>query len=109
MATYINTKTLEYPLFIGDIQLLFSNATEENFPEQYKVVNEATMPEVAEGETVEELSPTFADSVWNQVLSVRKLTAQELQNLATHREEIKIQKDEEKGLNIPGSAPNVIG
>jgi hypothetical protein len=72
MSLFINTDTMEYPRYEGDI------AVEPNA--NWAEVQTTTMPEYAVGQAPYELTPTLIDGVWIQQWAVRDLTAKEIEN-----------------------------
>jgi hypothetical protein len=81
MATYINKKTNEYPLYEGDIRLLYPDmGSEFILPNDFAEVIENDLPAVTENQTFTETTPKLnADGVYERVYVVRELTDEELQ------------------------------
>jgi hypothetical protein len=110
MSIYINTQTLEYPRHIGDIQLVYPDATYDNVPEVFQKVQEAEVPECSSSERFEELSPVFDGTQWNQVFVVKAVTEQERNDIARALEEQRLSDpSQQPDTNQSGSQPNVIG
>ena len=76
---FINTITKEYPRFIGDIQLLHPNATENDLPDGWALVVETPKPEYQEGKAIYEIAPKEVGGVWTQQWNVRDFNAEELE------------------------------
>ena len=72
MTVFINTDTMEYPRYEGDVAV----APDANWAE----VQATAMPEYADGQAPYELTPVLTDGVWTQKWSVRNLTAEEIEN-----------------------------
>ena len=72
MSIFINTDTMEYPRYEGDI----SNEPNANWAE----VERTNMPEYAVGQAPYELTPILVDNVWTQQWAVRDLTTEEIEN-----------------------------
>lgn len=71
MTTYINTETLEYPIYEGDIRAAFRHST--SFPATgfvpppgYAAVDEVDPPEPTLEQSVRELPPHLVEGVWTQ-------------------------------------------
>lgn len=71
MTTYINTETLEYPIYEGDIRAAFRHST--SFPATgfvpppgYAAVDDVDPPEPTLEQSVRELPPNLVDGVWTQ-------------------------------------------
>lgn len=80
MSAYINTQTLEYPLYEGDIRLAFPNVSFPKpfvAPEPFAAVTEAPAPTPGFGEVVREGAPAEASGVWTQQWVVRAETQDE--------------------------------
>jgi hypothetical protein len=75
---YIFEETQAYPLYIGDVQILYPNATEDNLPIGFAVVQETQAPEREYGKTVYEVAPAKIDGVWTQQWEKREMTEEEL-------------------------------
>jgi hypothetical protein len=102
MSAYINTITKEYPLYPGDMELLFSNFNENNIPEGYAIVFQPDIPEITDTQIIEEIQPVLIDGVWTKQFIVLDLTEDQLNNRKALRS---------RGvpdLTQSGSAPNVI-
>ena len=110
MSAYINTETLEYPLFIGDIQLIYPDATADNVPLPFKAVICSDVPEVDEAtEIYYELAPILDEGSWKQVFFSRKYNEIELAAIAEVLEFQKTRNPSTSNLNVSGSEPNVVG
>ena len=107
MSAYINTLTLAYPRHIGDIQLENSNATENNLPNEWKLVTAIDRPVYAhETQIAYELPPVNIENVWYMQWDVRELTQQELEERTAR---LTIRRNFSNLVNdASGSAPNVI-
>lgn len=75
MTTYINTDTLEYPLFEGDIRLAFRHSVSfpvEGFepPAGYVAVQPTPQPEADAGHFITEAPPALIDGAWTQQWAV---------------------------------------
>ena len=72
MSLFINTDTMEYPRYEGDI------ASEPNA--NWAEVERTTIPEYAVGQAPYELTPILVDNTWTQQWAVRDLTSEEIEN-----------------------------
>lgn len=81
---FINKITKEYPRFIGDLQLLYPDATLDNVPDDWALVEESPMPEYQSGKGIFEAEPQQINSVWKQQWLVRDLTAEEIAKIEAH-------------------------
>jgi len=72
MSLFINTDTMEYPRYEGDI------ASEPNA--NWAEVERTTIPEYAVGQAPYELTPILVDNTWTQQWAVRDLTPEEIEN-----------------------------
>lgn len=112
--TYINTTTLQYPLFQGDIRLEFPNMGEEFvLPDGYAEIVSIPWPEDYDVNLfrVVELAPENVDGVWMQRFDIVAKTEIEIENEKNfYLEFVKQNKQfEPPDLTAPGSAPDVIG
>ncbi len=80
---FINKITKEYPRFIGDLQLLYPDATLDNVPDDWALVEESPMPEYQSGEGIFETEPQQINGVWKQQWLVRDLTTEEITKTRT--------------------------
>jgi hypothetical protein len=87
MSLFINTDTMEYPRYEGDI----ANEPNANWAE----VERTTMPEYAVGQAPYELTPILVNNIWTQQWAVRDLTSEEIE----HNKEIRLENLER--LRIP--------
>jgi hypothetical protein len=79
MGLYYNTQTGEYPLFIGDIQIIDKSWDEnKQLPKNIVSVAEIEIPEEIEGKHIIELKPELIDEVWKQKFGYRDLTQKEI-------------------------------
>ena len=85
---FINKITKDYPRFIGDIQLLDPNATQDNLPDDWALVEETPMPEYQLGKGIFELEPKEIDGVWKQQWTTRDLTAEEIIKIEAHNSKV---------------------
>lgn len=110
MAIYINTITNEYPIYTGDMQLIFADFNDTTVPEGYALVPHLDAPEHTDTQRIQELLPILTDGVWVKQFQIIELTAEELLERARLNAELENQnKPPAQNLNISGSAPNVIG
>lgn len=70
MTVYINVDTMEYPRFIGDVQLNPNCNWEE--------VLEVEQPDVLKNQVCYESAPEFINNKWTQKWNVRSLTEEEI-------------------------------
>jgi hypothetical protein len=81
MAAYINTNTLEYPVFEGDIRLAFPNTS---FPRQfappdgYAAVASVPRPNIDHTQNVVEGAPAETSGSWVQTWVVTSASAQQV-------------------------------
>jgi hypothetical protein len=85
---YINRISKAYPRFIGDLQLVYPDATPDNLPSDWVLVQETPEPEYQEGKSVYEVEPEEVDGVWQQRWTVRDLTEAEKAVLDKHNAEV---------------------
>jgi len=79
MSIYYNVATDEYPLFIGDVQLIDVSWDEDReLPENIKYVFETDRPEEIDGKHIIELKPEFIGGQWKQKFGYRDLTQEEI-------------------------------
>lgn len=71
MSLFINTDTMEYPRYEGDI------AIEPNA--NWAEVQTTTMPEYAVSQAPYELTPILVNNIWTQQWAVRDLTSEEIE------------------------------
>ena len=114
MNIFINTQSLEYPLYEGDLRLLFSNISEsmtgDTFPcpDGFALVEEVTPPEKNTAEQyVIELSPEFVDGRWRQVWEIRTRTQQELDQISAFFARLTAIQESQQTVNK--EVPDVIG
>jgi hypothetical protein len=81
---FINKITKEYPRFIGDLQLLNPDATLDNVPDDWALVEETPMPESQSGKGIFESEPKEVNGVWKQQWVIRDLTSEELAKIEAH-------------------------
>lgn len=85
----MNTHTNEYPIFEGDIRLLFPDMGEEfALPDGYVEVEETPVPTLQIGQTFDELPPVFDSKTqkYQRAFRVRDLTADEITKIENFRE-----------------------
>lgn len=85
---FINKITKAYPRFIGDLQLVYPDATLDNLPEGWVLVQETPEPEYQEGKSIYEIEPEEIDGVWQQRWAVRDITETEKAVLDKHNAEV---------------------
>lgn len=73
-------ETQAYPLYIGDVQIIYPNATEERLPDGFSVVQETQAPEREHGKTIYEIAPLKINGIWTQQWEKRDMTEQELES-----------------------------
>jgi len=106
MATYINTITNEYPLYTGDMQLIFPGFDDAIIPEGYALVPHLDVQGLTQNQKVRELLPILVDGVWVKQFEITDMTPEEIQ--AREQFELELKNGRNPELNVPGSAPNVI-
>lgn len=82
MSTYINKDTNEYPLYEGDIRLLYPDMG-VNFvlPNDFAEVPESPLPTITENQTFVEGTPQLnSDGTYERVYVIREWTEEELSN-----------------------------
>ena len=93
MTAYINTQTLQYPLFEGDIRLAYPNVSfprEFTPPEEFAIVYSTPRPEITYRQVVKEGKPVFSETKWVQSWLVTDLTVSELDEAEMrHRDQLK--------------------
>ena len=90
MSTYINTDTNEYPLYEGDIRLLYPNIGNDFvLPNGFAEVPDSNLPEITETQVAEETTPKLnANGIYEKVYIIRELTQEEINAKAIMRESI---------------------
>lgn len=110
--TYINTKTLEYPLHQGDIRLVYPEMGEKFVlpDDTFVEVDDTPIPEAGVNQIVSELKPVLTNGKWIRQFSVRQMTQEEISARDAYLQILKYpNKELRDSLNQSGSAPNVIG
>jgi hypothetical protein len=112
--TYINTTTLQYPLFQGDIRLDFPDMGDEFvLPDGYAEIVSTPWPEDYDSDLfrVVELAPENVNGVWMQRFDIVAKTETEIENEKNFYLEFVKQNNDSASpdLTASGSAPNVIG
>jgi hypothetical protein len=97
---YIFVETQQYPLYIGDIQLLYPDATEANLPNGFTEVLEVEKPETTLTHYPKEIAPIQISGVWTQQFQVKEFTADELAARETRAQE------RMAFINNPNEMPN---
>lgn len=112
MNIFIDTNTMEYPLFEGDIRLLFPDIAEDQtgntfpVPNGYALVEDTEMPSYDEdAQILSEDKPIFTNEKWKRVWTIRNMTEEELLEQRKFKEPPKMNVN----LNNPGTTPDVIG
>jgi hypothetical protein len=84
---YINETTEEFPLYEGDIRLLYPDMGETfELPEGFSEVLSSPVPELLEGEKAIQAKPIInSDGQYEQVFVIESLTEEELENKAKMR------------------------
>ena len=106
MSAYINTLTLEYPLYPGDMQLRFVDFDEANLPEGWAIVPDINPPDSNKNQIVEETVPILIDGIWTKQFIVTEMTQNQID--ARNLYLLSIKNRNAPNLNQSGSAPNVI-
>ena len=86
---FINKITKEYPRFIGDLQLLYPDATLDNLPNEWVLVEKTPRPENQDGKAIYESTPEEINGVWKQQWEIRNLTDEEVARIDEHNLKIK--------------------
>ena len=81
MSAYINKETNEYPLYEGDIRIIYPDMGDEFIlPIDFAEVPESTLPTITENQTFIEGTPILnSEGVYERVYIIRDLTTEELQ------------------------------
>lgn len=80
MTAYINTQTLQYPLFEGDIRLAYPNVSfprEFTPPEEFAIVHNTPRPKITYKQIVKEGLPVFNGTKWVQSWQIVDLIGEE--------------------------------
>lgn len=88
MTMYINTETKQYPLYPGDIKLLFPNSSfpSDFVPEApFMPVQPTDYPQVDHTKNVTEVAPVLQDGKWVQAYSITDASAEEIEQRTTQR------------------------
>lgn len=73
-------KGTDYPLFIGDIQIMHPEWSEgDPLPTDWELVTQEPVPEITDEQTVVQLPVDLVKGKWVQKWQVRDLTTEELQ------------------------------
>jgi hypothetical protein len=77
----VNKETNEYPLYEGDIRLIYPDMSDEFIlPAHFAEVPESAFPSITETQIASEVAPQLnADGFYERVYVIRDLTEQELQ------------------------------
>jgi hypothetical protein len=89
MSIYINTNTNDYPLFEGDIRLLYPDmGTEFVLPAGFAEVEETPVPTLEIGQTFDEFPPVFdsKSKKYQRSFGVRDMTKEEITKIKNYRE-----------------------
>lgn len=107
MVAYINSKTKEYPRYIGDLRLIDPNITEETIPFEWQPVPYQEPPSFDwKTQLAYEIEPIFENGQWIMQWAIRDLTEEEIKNRDVKYPYTGISPN---NLNeAPGTAPNVI-
>jgi hypothetical protein len=76
---YLNTLNNEYPLYIGDLNLL--GIEENNIPENFFLVEDSEMPETTQNQTVVEVFPKSIDGIWKKQWEIKNLSEKDIEQL----------------------------
>jgi hypothetical protein len=121
---YIHTETKEFPLYEGDIRLVYPNMVEFVLPEQYAEVVVDPAPTCDITDIAERLPPELYDGQWVCKWAVRKVPDEDMEmvlynyRLQTDTAFFRAEKERELAeaeqaanslLATPGGAPDVIG
>lgn len=89
---YINTQTLEYPLFEGDIRLVYENIGDVfELPDDgvFARVDRELVPDADPDTQILVFNdPTFSDGKWTQTVTVQDLSEEEIALRKQMREEV---------------------
>lgn len=114
MNIFINTQTLEYPLYEGDIRALHPNISENMTgdlfvcPEGFALVEEVAMPSVSSAnEYAIEAPPVFLNGKWTQVWEIKIRTQEEIDKIAAFFADLEALKASQNPVNT--EVPDVIG
>lgn len=82
---YINTKTLKYPVYQGEIRLAYPNrsfsSTRFEPPEEYAVVVREPRPVVDYTKTVHEEFPVFENGIWVQKWRIEDTSPDQIEHI----------------------------
>jgi hypothetical protein len=108
MSAYINVNTMEYPRYIGDIQLINPEVTEETIPQNWQHVLYTEPPEYTHAtQTAYELAPIQQNGNWTVQWAIRDLTQEELDARAVFA--LGLKGAIQFNTDVAGSEPDVIG
>ena len=93
MSAYIDLTTNDYPLYIGDIELL------GGLSERFASVQETPQPETSNEIISYEGKPEFIDGIWKRTWITRALTAEEI---------LQYEEDKKRLVNFNQSDPSKI-
>lgn len=89
MSIYINTNTNKYPLFEGDIRLLYPNmGAEFVLPVGFAEVEDTPIPTLETGQAFDEFPPVFDEKSkkYQRSFGIRNLTEEEITKINNFRE-----------------------
>ncbi len=112
MNTFINTTTFEYPLFEGDIRLLYPEILESQTGESFPIPLGFSTVVLTEPPQVDEITqatleetPVQVDGIWYRTWAIKNRTQEEITEIETF---LKNRNSISEALNTSGSEPNVI-
>lgn len=120
---YIHIETQQFPLYEGDIRLLYPNMGDFVLPEGYAEVTIDPQPPMNLEYHAQLMPPVFENGAWVCKWEVTKIPEEEMAEVlynyrlqtdtAFYRNEmdkiIAASQGSENPINNPGAAPNVIG
>jgi hypothetical protein len=104
---YINTETMEFPIYVGDIKLLYPNidvSTEFVLPPEFQLVYVPEPSELSTNQYFVETQPKLIDGKWTYIQEIREYTESELENKRKASERYKPQS----GISVPNITPERI-
>lgn len=105
MSAYINTKTMEYPLYQGDIRLVYPEIGEAFIlpDDTFAAVEDTPVPSYGINERLVELKPILVNGKWVKQFTIRDMTQEEIDERESY-----FLLMQPPHLRDSGSAPNVI-
>lgn len=107
--TYLKLSTMEYPRYVGDIALEYSDFDGINIPSDYVAVEQTTPPTYdLKTQYLDQTAPIQVDGVWQSVWVVQDYTAEQLAEIKAQQDKIMANHRKPMPTNVDGAPPSVI-